>query len=400
MDILKKADIQTPAYVFSENELVENLDRAGSIAKENNCHLLYSMKSLEYTTVLKKMLNHIEGFAASSLFEVKLARELLGSSGSVHYTTPGIRYHEVGELAELCDYVTLNSATHWKKLSPYLAGRAEMGIRINPGVSVVKDERYDPCASSSRLGMHIPEFRHHLRQNAHLMRNVSGIHIHTNCEGTDFGDLSMTIHKVSEEIGDVLNDLEWFNIGGGYFFDECENYEEFKSAVEMLQNKHGLKVFMEPGGTIVRSAGYIVSTIIDIVGPSDEKIALLDTTVNHVPEVYEYEYKPNVIGSYNENDNEDDEEEEEGHRYILAGSSCLAGDKFGNYGFDEPLKIGQKLIFKNMGCYALVKAHMFNGINLPSIYYLEQDGTLKLERRFTYDDFLARCTPNKPSNME
>ncbi len=57
-------------------------------------------------------------------------------------------------------------------------------------------------------------------------------------------------------------------------------------------------------------------------------IAVLDTTVNHVPEVFEYQFEPDVL------DHDDDQAE---YEYLLAGSSCLAGDLLGVYAFDRRL---------------------------------------------------------------
>jgi hypothetical protein len=38
-----------------------------------------------------------------------------------------------------------------------------------------------------------------------------------------------------------------------------------------------------------------------------------------------------------------------------------------------------------------VKAHRFNGINLPSVYEYGCDGQLRLRKAFDYDDFLSGC---------
>jgi carboxynorspermidine decarboxylase len=75
---------------------------------------------------------------------------------------------------------------------------------------------------------------------------------------------------------------------------------------------------------------------------------------------------------------------------LLAGSTCLAGDIFGEYAFDEPLQVGSRIIFCNVGAYTQVKAHMFNGINLPAMYSLSASGRLVRRKRFTYADFKAR----------
>jgi carboxynorspermidine decarboxylase len=100
-----------------------------------------------------------------------------------------------------------------------------------------------------------------------------------------------------------------------------------------------------------------------------------------MPEVFEYQYKPKVSNSTRNGK----------YKYILAGASCLAGDIFGEYSFKTPLMIGSRIVFEEMGAYTMVKANMFNGINLPSIYLLDSDQNLKLIKQFSYEDFLSRC---------
>jgi len=43
--------------------------------------------------------------------------------------------------------------------------------------------------------------------------------------------------------------------------------------------------------------------------------------------------------------------------------------------------------FKNVGAYMLVKASMFNGINLPTVNILKSDEALVMESEFSYEDF-------------
>ena len=46
---------------------------------------------------------------------------------------------------------------------------------------------------------------------------------------------------------------------------------------------------------------------------------------------------------------------ERAHTYRLAGPSCLAGDVIGDYSFDRPLAVGDKLVFLDMAHYTMVK---------------------------------------------
>jgi carboxynorspermidine decarboxylase len=150
--------------------------------------------------------------------------------------------------------------------------------------------------------------------------------------------------------------------------------------VNLLKSRHGVTVYIEPGAALVRKAGYLVSRVIDMFRSGGKTIAVLDTTVNHMPEVFEYQFEPDVLH----------DDDQAGHEYLLAGSSCLAGDLMGVYGFKKPLHIGSRVVFANVGAYTIVKAHMFNGINLPSIYSVAKGGELTLRRRFTYEDYLSR----------
>ncbi len=144
-----------------------------------------------------------------------------------------------------------------------------------------------------------------------------------------------------------------------------------------MSRLHGVEILIEPGAALVRSAGLFVSTVEDIIEGNDHAIAILDSSVNHWPEVFEYQFEPDVVGHVDEGK----------YNYLLAGCSCLAGDLFGEYSFEVPLEVGSRVVFANAGAYSIVKAHMFNGINLPSIYVLTEDGELVLKKRFTYEDF-------------
>ena len=75
--------------------------------------------------------------------------------------------------------------------------------------------------------------------------------------------------------------------------------------------------------------------------------------------------------------------------YTLAGVTCLAGDIFGTFKFSEVLEIGQNVVFGEAGAYTLVKAHRFNGINLPQVGMLEHDGEYQVVKTFEYQDFAS-----------
>jgi carboxynorspermidine decarboxylase len=352
-----------------------------AIANEAGCRVLFSIKSLSLSGAIHAVAPFTHGFSASSLFEARFSRDCCGSSPLVNYVSPIVRNQEIEEVAGTCDRISLNSLSQLRRYENRLANACEIGIRLNPKVSFVDDARYNPCRRNAKLGVPLDQFRSALSSEAEVFSNVSGIHLHSNCDSDNSGQLVNTTRTVESALGDGLRHFRWFNVGGGYDFLDDSGVNMVVAEFQRLSGDYGLEIVIEPGASIARSAGCYVSTVEDIVLGEDFPIAILDTSVNHWPEVFEYQFEPDV------------ERHVENGRftYLLAGCSCLAGDLFGVYSFDEPLDIGSRVVFRNAGAYSIVKANMFNGINLPNIYLLKEKGELVLVKQFTYEDFASRC---------
>jgi carboxynorspermidine decarboxylase len=376
--------IQTPGFVLVEKILKQKLEITDKIQNDTNCNILYALKPLVNKNVMQTMIGRVKGFSSSSLYEAKYAREIIGDKGTVHISTPGIIPNQIHELAEICDCIMLNSYTQYNNYINDLVGKTKLGLRINPQLSYSLDERFNPCRLNSKLGMPLSflEMLIELSKTPkNLITGISGIQFHTNCDSTDYKNLLDVVDRVIIKLAKILPELEWINLGGGYLLENDINYEPLYEAIYNLQNIYNLKVYFEPGAGFVREAGYIVSTVIDkFIGDGGKTIAVLDTSINHMQETFEYQFYPDVLDS-NINGK---------YEYLLAGSTCLAGDIFGCHSFNEPLEIGSKVVFEEIGAYSFVKSHMFNGINLPNVYWLSETHGCVLQKSFTYADYLSR----------
>jgi carboxynorspermidine decarboxylase len=71
----------------------------------------------------------------------------------------------------------------------------------------------------------------------------------------------------------------------------------------------------------------------------------------------------------------------------------LAGDVIGEYSFERPLQVGDRLAFLDMAHYTMVKSSTFNGVRLPSIAtYDPKTSRLTVVRRFHYQDYRSRLS--------
>ena len=362
---------QTPAFVYDEAVIIDRLVALSDVRSNSGCKILYSIKAAPLSGLLYTISEYVDGFSASSLFECQIAREIIRGKGSIHITSPGLREDDIKSIVDTANYISFNSMSQWQQYKGLVNGKLNCGLRLNPEKSFARDERYDPCRKYSKLGIPVS-----LLANENL-EGLQGIHLHNNCESNDFSELEQTLEQVCEFLGSALEDLQWMNLGGGYFIDDAEQLHELEKIINKLKDKYTLDVFIEPGKGIVGSSGFLLTSVVDIFESGGKQIAVLDTTVNHLPEVFEYQYRPHIL-----------QETPEGqYEYRLAGCSCLSGDLFGDYRFDQALEIGSRITFKNVGAYMLVKANMFNGINLPTANILKSDETLVIEKEFSYEDF-------------
>ena len=404
--------ICTPAFVYDERAMHRLLDYTAPLRADGRCSVLFAIKSFSFAPALRVMAPRLDGFAVSSLFEARLARNVLGGGGSVHITTPGLRPDEQDEIGTLCDYVAFNSLGQWDRHRQDLRDCVSCGLRVNPQLSFADDSRYDPCRPQSKLGVPLDGLETVLRDNPTRLDGVRGLLFHSNCDSQDFSELWATVERLRDRVPDLLRRVEWVNLGGGYLFedDDGEPYQgidELCRTIDGLRSDYGVGVFIEPGSGLIRAAGYFVTSVLDIFQSDGAMVAVLDTSVNHMPEVFEYGFQPDVIGaagsgpstplrtgpSTGSGPTVDDDAP---FQYLLAGRTCLAGDLFGSYRFDRPLRVGDRVVFRDCGSYTLTKASTFNGVALPSVYALTLDGELVLQSSPSYPEFAARWGVSAP----
>jgi carboxynorspermidine decarboxylase len=299
--------------------------------------------------------------------------------GETHIFSTAYREDEFDEILSVCDHIIFNSFSQWETYrKKTLASSKEFGIRINPECSTQDHAIYDPCSKHSRLGVPINQFK------ADLLDGISGLHFHTLCEQNS-DDLITTLQAIEKKFGAYLPQMKWVNFGGGHHITRADyDIETLVNIIIDFKKKYHVEVYLEPGEAVALNTGFLVSTVLDII-ENDQLIAILDTSAAcHMPDVLEMPYRPNIVGA--------DEPGLKSVTYRLGGPTCLAGDIIGEYSFDRPLKIGDKLIFCDMAIYSMVKNNTFNGMKLPSIARADQSGKVTIVKEFGYQDFKNRLS--------
>ena len=371
--------VLTPCFIVDQQALERNLSVLDQVQKKTGAKVLLALKGFAMFSTFPILNKILAGTCASSIDEARLGREEFG--GEVHTFSPAYSEEKLKEILAVSNHVVFNSIAQWQKFKPLCmeySGKVKFGLRINPEHSETKTALYDPCRPDSRLGIRIKEFA-----GADL-EGISGLHFHTLCEQDSYA-LERTLEAVENKFGHYFHTMEWANFGGGHHITRPDyDVEHLCSLITDFKDKYDVKVYLEPGEAVALNAGVFVSSVLDIIQQGVINIAIMDCSAStHLPDVLEMPYRPVIIGG--------GEPGEKNYTYRLGGVSCLAGDVIGDFSFDDPLKVGDRLVFTDMAHYTMVKTTTFNGVRLPTIA-LHNRGDIRIIREFGYEDFKSRLS--------
>lgn len=379
MTEVELAQLPSPCYLLEEVRLRRNLELISRVARESGCRFILALKGFAMWSAFPLVRHYLPGCAVSSLAEAQLAHNHFG--GHLHLYAPAFSDQEFPILLRLADRISFNSLSQWWRYAkPTLAAGVSAGLRVNPEIDEVAVDMYNPCSPQSRLGIPAAELGNTLPEG------VAGLHLHALCEcGVE--STEALIDAVETRFGHLLGSLHWLNLGGGHLLTRA-GYD-LARLIHLLRGfgrRHpGVELVLEPGSAVAWDCGPLVASVLDLISRGGVEIAILDTSATaHMPDVLEMPYRPEVRGGAFPG--------EKRYSYRLGGVSCLAGDVIGDYAFDHPLVVGERVIFEDMLHYTMVKSTLFNGLRHPAIAIRREGGRIEVVRRFGYADYEGRLS--------
>lgn len=370
--------VPSPSYLISEDLIEDNCIILTDVKDRAGVKILLALKAFAMPAVFPIIAKYLDGVCASGAYEAILGREEFGKE--VHTFSPAYTDNSIKEVVRISDHVVFNSINQFYRYRDYVKSNGrEVGIRVNPGYSEVEVPLYDPCQIGSRFGVQSDELL-----NADLSL-LDGLHFHAMCQQNS-DVLGRIVDNFKDRYYKIIEKVKWVNFGGGHHITR-DGYDRdllvdilttFKKEFPNIK-----ELYLEPGEAVVFNAGVLVATVLDIVHNGMD-IAILDTSAeNHMPDVLAMPYRPEIFGA--------GEPGEKKYNYRLGGVTCLAGDVIGDYSFDNPLKIGDRLVFTDMALYSFVKNTMFNGIHLPALVKFSlKRNSVEVVREFNYFDYKNR----------
>ena len=378
---MRVQELATPCYVISEAGLRHNGEILRGVQQRTGAKILLAQKCFANFGTYPLLQEYLAGTEASGLFEARLGAEEM-PTGECHVFCGAYREQDFAELLRYADHIVFNTPRQLAQFGQRAkAAGKSIGLRINPECSTQEGHAiYDPCAPGSRLGTTRSQWDEQMSEE--MIALLDGLHFHTLCEQNSDA-LEQTLQAVTEKFGEFLPRMKWLNFGGGHHITRADyDLDRLEKCIVSMRDRFGLQIYLEPGEAVALNAGTLHTTVLDLMHNSMD-IAIVDTSAAcHMPDVLEMPYRPPLRNSGEKN--------EKAFTYRLGGPSCLAGDVIGEYSFDAPLQIGQRLIFEDMAIYTTVKNNTFNGMPLPGIYLEKLNGECVPLAEFGYEDFKMR----------
>ena len=379
MNHTNRKKLPSPCWLLEETLLKKNLELIQEIKSKTGTKVLLALKGYALWKSFPLLKPYLDGCCASGLHEAKLAHETF--SKEIHTYSPAFKEDELEEIALISHHLVFNSPAQFKRFAiqaKNINPNLSLGLRLNPEYSESPKEIYNPCGLNSRLGTTLANF------DESILEQCDGLHFHALCE-QDSDALANVLKNFEEKFGKYIPQMKWINFGGGHHITrKGYNLEQLITLINNFKEKYSVEVYLEPGEAIGWETGTLITTVLDIV-QNGMDIAILDSSAEaHMPDTIIMPYRAEVRSAGKVG--------EKAYTYRLAGNTCLAGDIMGDYSFDAPLQIGDKIIFEDQIHYTMVKATTFNGIKLPSIAIERENGDIEVVREFGYEDFKGRLS--------
>jgi diaminopimelate decarboxylase len=266
-----------------------------------------------------------------------------------------------------------------------------VAVRVNPDIDALSHPHISTGLKNNKFGISLTDALDVCRRvHGRPGIGIVGLHSHVGSQITDLEPLrraAQALVDLARELANAGIRVEHLDIGGGlgiaYEGQRVPSAAEYAAAVLPIVRESGLTLVLEPGRSLVGSAGVLVSRVIDIKPqPGGKLFVILDAGMTDL-------IRPMLYGAYH------------GIEPLAASSNppalcdivgplCETSDTLGRDRQLPAPAVGDLLVVRDTGAYGSVMASNYNRRPMPAEVLVQQDGRATvIRRRQTIDDLVA-----------
>ncbi|MBP3199924.1 MAG: hypothetical protein J6N21_23415 [Butyrivibrio sp.] len=370
-------ELKTPYYIFDETILRMHIAKMAEIRDRftaDDMRFCYAIKANPFLIPYIDLL--VDHFELCSWGELGICRKYKVDPRKIILS--GVN-KEPGMIADALEYgvriFTAESINQYNEIVSQME-KADTNIHLLPRLS-----------NGAQFGME-QSLIEEIIQNRDKHPNISilGIHYFTGTQKKKFTKIESELKLLEEFFAKLKSEYDFepelleYGPGLGVPYFEGDDFDSYYAVYEEMVEyiataKYSYRVNLELGRFFAASCGKYVTAVADVKGTPDAPILILDGGRNHISY-----YGQNMVMKTPVIKPADDDRECT-IPCDLYGSLCSFNDMIARAVMLPAPKIGDRLIFENIGAYSITEGiYLFLSRDLPAVYVKEADGTCKMIR--------------------
>ena len=376
---------QTPCYIFYHEEFERSVNgfRNAMESKFQRFTIGYSFKtnSLPYAIKTAKSLGCLAEVVSYDEYELA---KLCGYHGKeIIYNGPMKSRDTFFEAIKSGSIVNVETKREIDWLQEFDGPEeVKVGLRLNVNLGKVNPEELCGHDGLSRFGFSDESGELATAINKlSTMPNVRivGIHTHRSTANRSIQHYVRTIEYACQVIRKYKLDLEYFDVGGGFFgiFPNKPTYQNYADAIYNVLAKNKLQhlnIIIEPGCAILASSFKFVTRVIDVKQVNTNTTFITtDGSRNDIDPLFrKWDYLKEIFRS--------DEFRSAVPYQIISGCSCMEDDRLFTLIDSAALKVNDIVVYNNVGAYTMTLSPNFIRF-IPRVYAVDPRSNSRREVR-------------------
>lgn len=297
----------TPTYVYSSHQLERNCQAFIQAFSSYPTLVCFAVKANSNLKILSDVFGH--GLGADLVSEGELERALISGCDpqKIVFSGVGKRIDEL-EKALSKNILMFNVESSFelkmiKDLARKMGIKARISIRVNPNINAQTHAKIATGLYTSKFGIPesmLPELMSEIRSESWL--DLVGISCHIGSQMTSLEPIRESAKRMvllATELQQQGAKLRYLDLGGGlgisYSGEIIPSVEAYAEVILEEVRKTGLQLILEPGRSIVGSAGVLLTRVIGVKPGREQFFVILDSAMNDLmrPALYD-SYHPIV----------------------------------------------------------------------------------------------------------
>ena len=381
-------EFSSPFYLYDEDKIKDKINFLNDLELEFTRKFNFAVKANPNLAILN--LIHRCGFGAEVVSAGELFKSLKAGfePEDIIFDGPGKTDFDLKyAITQKIHSINVENIEEVKFINDYSLSKGlktNIGIRINPDIDGSTMDKITTGLSGGKFGISIDQIDFDTISNLEGV-NLKTLSVHIGSQITDYQKLLGSYEnliKIADEQNLKNNiNIDTLDFGGGFAVldhsDKEINFDSWKNNCNKILNGKNYNIIFEPGRFIVADSCELISKVLYIKNSGNKKIAIIDCSFSEYIRPALYDIKPPIKVSNKSKDVE---------IYDIAGGICESTDYFIKDIELPKIKVGDNIVFMNVGAYGSSMSSTYNSRPRPLEVLFNKDEYRVIRSRDTLED--------------